>query len=126
MEPVGQVDINHAGGSSLSPQYVINMLLPNNVMVPGIVVSECPGIVGNFGAIIGMDIIAQGDFSITNHDGVTLMTFRIPSVAPIDYVAEANRIRFDGVSRNDPCPCGALDANGKPLKFKKCCGFNLR
>ncbi len=26
------------------------------------------------------------------------------------------------VGRNDPCPCGAVDANGKPLKYKKCCG----
>jgi peptide deformylase len=23
--------------------------------------------------------------------------------------------------RNDPCPCGKLDKNGKPMKFKKCC-----
>ena len=26
------------------------------------------------------------------------------------------------VGRNDPCPCGALDAGGKPMKYKKCCG----
>ena len=25
------------------------------------------------------------------------------------------------VGRNDPCPCGAVDANGKPIKFKRCC-----
>ena len=25
------------------------------------------------------------------------------------------------VGRNDPCPCGAKDADGKFLKFKKCC-----
>lgn len=126
LEAVGQVDINHAGGSSPSPLYVINMLLPNNVLVPGIVVSECPGIAGNFGAIIGMDIISQGDLSITNHDGLTCMTFRIPSIAAIDYVVEANRIRFAGVNRNDPCPCGAVGSDGKKRKFKKCCGLNLR
>ncbi|OIP79846.1 hypothetical protein CO082_03650 [Candidatus Peregrinibacteria bacterium CG_4_9_14_0_8_um_filter_44_15] len=27
-----------------------------------------------------------------------------------------------GVSRNDPCPCGGTKQNGKPIKFKKCCG----
>lgn len=27
------------------------------------------------------------------------------------------------VGRNDPCPCGKIDAKtGKPLKYKKCCG----
>jgi len=26
------------------------------------------------------------------------------------------------VGRNDPCPCGAVDGSGKPLKYKKCCG----
>jgi len=26
------------------------------------------------------------------------------------------------VGRNDPCPCGKVGKNGKPLKFKKCCG----
>ena len=26
------------------------------------------------------------------------------------------------VGRNDPCPCGAVDANGRPRKYKKCCG----
>ena len=26
------------------------------------------------------------------------------------------------VGRNDPCPCGKKDENGKPLKYKKCCG----
>jgi preprotein translocase subunit SecA len=26
------------------------------------------------------------------------------------------------IGRNDPCPCGAVDASGKPMKYKKCCG----
>lgn len=26
------------------------------------------------------------------------------------------------MGRNDPCPCGALKDNGKPVKFKKCHG----
>jgi len=25
------------------------------------------------------------------------------------------------IGRNDPCPCGALDSNGKPKKYKNCC-----
>ena len=29
---------------------------------------------------------------------------------------------FDNVGRNDPCPCGAKDEDGKPRKYKKCHG----
>ena len=29
------------------------------------------------------------------------------------------------IGRNEACPCGKLDANGKPIKFKKCCGREL-
>lgn len=25
------------------------------------------------------------------------------------------------IGRNDPCPCGATDENGKPVKYKNCC-----
>jgi len=32
------------------------------------------------------------------------------------------RRKQDKVGRNDPCPCGAVDAAGRPLKYKKCCG----
>lgn len=28
------------------------------------------------------------------------------------------------IGRNDPCPCGALKDDGKPVKFKKCHGRN--
>ena len=30
--------------------------------------------------------------------------------------------KAEKVGRNDPCPCGAVDASGKPLKYKRCCG----
>lgn len=26
------------------------------------------------------------------------------------------------IGRNQPCPCGKLNSNNKPLKYKKCCG----
>ena len=38
---------------------------------------------------------------------------------PKQYIREGKKIQ-----RNDPCPCGATDESGKPLKYKKCCGKN--
>lgn len=120
--PVGTTMVNHAGGSSQSNTYLVNFFLPNKVGVSGVLVTECQNVVGNFGAIIGMDIITQGDLAITNLDGFTWMSFRTPSMGHIDYVAEADRITFSGVGRNDPCPCGKKDDRGKPVKFKHCHG----
>jgi preprotein translocase subunit SecA len=28
------------------------------------------------------------------------------------------------IGRNDPCPCGATHADGRPIKYKHCCGKN--
>lgn len=119
---VGQVTINHAGGSGLSPLYLVNFLLPNKVGFSGITVSECANIAGDFRAIIGMDIISRGDLAITNCHGKTVMSFRTPAIEMIDYVQDANRLNFIGVPRNAPCPCGKKDDRGKPLKFKHCHG----
>lgn len=114
--PTGSVVMTHAGGSDTKPTYLVNMILPNNVGAAGVSVSECHGVVGGFGAIIGMDIITTGDFSITNVGGKTCMSFRTPSMQEVDYVVEGNRLRASAVGRNDPCPCGS----GR--KFKRCCG----
>jgi hypothetical protein len=86
-----------------------------------LVVTECQQ-TAHFGFILGMEIICRGDLSITNFASQTWVSFRVPSLGGIDYVQEANKIQFAGVGRNDPCPCGKLDAVGKAIKFKKCHG----
>ena len=119
LSPVGSTIVDHAGGRSQSNTYVVNFFLPNNVGAIGVLVSECPNIAGNFGVIIGMDIITQGDLSLTHVNQQTCVSFRIPSISTIDYVAEANRLKAamtSRIGRNDPCPCGS----GR--KYKKCCG----
>lgn len=122
LEPVGRVKVSHAGGSGDSNTYLVNFFLPNKVVIAGALVTECENVAGEFGAIIGMDIITGGDLAITNVNEQTWVTFRLPSIERIDYVLEANRIIFAGVGRNDPCPCGKKDDQGKPIKYKKCHG----
>ena len=46
----------------------------------------------------------------------------------IEYTELMRRLRtkplvrdYKKIGRNDPCPCGAVDENGKPKKYKKCC-----
>ena len=40
--------------------------------------------------LIGMDIINRGDFAVSNRNGATSFSFRIPSVEDFDFAAEDN------------------------------------
>ena len=46
------------------------------------------GAFAQFDVLIGMDIITQGDFAVTNLGGKTKFSFRIPSQASINFVTE--------------------------------------
>lgn len=111
----GVKNSNTAGGVRPAKTYVVNIYLPQGVAFDGMQVSDCVD-TGGFEAILGMDIISQGDSVISNHNGETWLTFRVPSSGTTDYVVEAHRALFAGVGRNAPCPCGS----GK--KFKHCHG----
>jgi predicted aspartyl protease len=106
-----------ASGIDEANVYMISILLPNRVGFPLVQVTE--GKLEGTDLLIGMDLIASGDFAVTNVGGKTTLSYRIPSIKRIDYVEEAKRIREakEGkVGRNELCPCGS----GK--KFKKCHG----
>lgn len=69
--------------------YMVNIGLPNGVQFAMVKVAK-----GRLGAgadvLIGMDIISQGDFSITNQNGKTVFSFRIPSAHTVDFVKQHN------------------------------------
>jgi hypothetical protein len=116
LTPSGKAFANHGGGRTEQDTYIINLMLPNGVRFPGIIVAEMDKVVDNFGVIIGMDIISVGDFSITNHQGKTCFSFRVPSQGTVDFVKEFNTRLRGAVGPNDWCPCGSN------VKFKKCHG----
>ena len=75
-------------GSSIRGVYLLDIVLPNDVLVPDINVIETDIDEQGIDALIGMDIIAMGDFAVSNYDGKLVFTFRIPSIKRTDYVAE--------------------------------------
>lgn len=88
--PTGRVDVYTANGPANVNTYLVNIKIPPKVNFIGLRVTE--GIIsGDVDLLIGMDIIGQGDLAVTNHDGKTYMSFRVPSVEHIDFVAEINR-----------------------------------
>jgi len=68
--------------------YLINVYLPNNVAIVGVRAAE--GRIAEADVLLGMDIIAGGDFAVTNANGETHWTFRYPSNESIDFVEEIN------------------------------------
>jgi hypothetical protein len=66
----------HAQVQKLVNAYLIDLVLPNRILVQGIRVTE--GQLNGFGMLLGMDIINLGDFAITHNDHKTAFSFQIP------------------------------------------------
>ena len=86
--PLGKQNMLTPSGTSIANTYLIDVFLPNNVTVHDLVVCDSEIGVQGIGALIGMDIIALGDFAVSNYGGKTAFTFRTPSQKRTDYVTE--------------------------------------
>ena len=120
---IGEIEIQGVTGNELCNKYLISLLLPNNVFIVEIEVSDCSGNIG-CDVLIGMDVIKLGDFAVTNKKGNTAFSFRIPSLELIDFTSPLGygssrdgSFQVPKIGRNELCPCGS----GK--KHKKCCGL---
>ena len=86
--PSGMINVRHVHGESQNVRtFLIDVLLPNTVWCRSVRVALSN--LSSSEILIGMDIIGQGDFAVTNVGGQTKFTFQIPSVADIDFVQEA-------------------------------------
>ncbi|MGD0498320.1 MAG: SEC-C metal-binding domain-containing protein [Bryobacteraceae bacterium] len=118
---IGARNVAVGGGALATTSHLVNIGLPNKVIFTMMSVAKMI-LLGGIDAIIGMDILGLGDFTVTHHGGNTMFSFCCPSRREIDFVAEVkddNKIataHSDKVGRNSPCPCGS----GK--KYKKCHG----
>lgn len=82
----GFTQVHTANGVATQHTYTIDLGLPNRFKINKITVTEVDQLSGGFNALIGMNIISLGDFSVTNHNGKTCFSFRMPSSHEIDYV----------------------------------------
>ena len=107
--PVSQTAVKHFFiGSGDQPSehetdtYLVNIHLPNSVSIIGIRASE--NAIAGCDVLLGMDVIAGGDFAISNFNGQTWWTFRVPSNEPIDFVSEIrkHKQRFGPLQINSP------------------------
>lgn len=113
----GIQEIHTPAGRCIKPVYSANVFLPNGIWFKNIPVIEAE--LTGFDVLIGMDIIVQGDFVVSNHDGITRLTYRVPSMHGYDFMKSQYLTEVKtgiNTGRNQPCPCGS----GK--KYKNCCG----
>ena len=82
--PVGVKPIQTANGTYEAYAYVVDMMLPNKLVIRGVEVSESDLKVCD--ALIGMDIISMGDMKVTNKP-TTKFIFRIPAEGDTPLVA---------------------------------------
>jgi len=118
--PIAKATSNTANGQRRVNVYLIDLYLPNNVIIGGVRATEFTAVEGS-DLLIGMDVIGMGDLAISNHMNKTCFSFRVPSIACTDYVQQINSLKqatSNKIGRNDQCPCGS----GK--KYKNCCGRN--
>jgi predicted aspartyl protease len=113
---IGARTVGVGGGVLPTTSHLVNIALPNMVMIQMASVAKI-AIPSGEGVIIGMDILGMGDFAVTHYGGSTVFSFCFPSRRCIDFVGEVNAyIKSHPPAKNALCPCGS----GK--NYKSCCG----
>lgn len=105
-----------------SANYLVDFLLPNNIHFNAVNAKFMQANPANdYDIIIGMEIISKGDMTLTNKNGKTVFSFRVPSIGADDFVKlhrqmqKPAKLSIVGVQHHQMCPCGS----GK--KYKNCC-----
>jgi len=89
--PTGMANVRGVHSTERVYTYLVDLILPNKLTIKGVRVTECKELVSDSGLLIGMDIITQGDFAVSNFNNKTTFTFRYPSLKETDYNEEGKR-----------------------------------
>ena len=96
----GMTQVHGVHGDRIVETFLVNIVLPNRVTFEQVRVTKGELVGGDI--LIGMDIISQGDFAVSNFGGVTQFTFRYPSQVAADYVQEAET--QEAIANRPPSP----------------------
>ncbi len=100
LKPTGKIEVCNAGGVETRNTYLVNIYLPNKVVLSYVKIVDCKKLMGEIDFLIGMDVIGIGDFSVTNVDNKTILSYRIPSIKTIDYVESAEATERQRIAAN--------------------------
>lgn len=99
LQPIAKTKTSTAAGIIDSNVYLIDLLLPNGVIVQDVQATSM-NMESSIDILVGMNVINTGDFSITNLNGKTKFSFRVPSMESRDFVEEENA-RMDKYKRKE-------------------------
>jgi len=89
MTSTGKMNMSTPSGTKIVDTYLVDIALPNNVIIKDLKVCESDNIKKQgIDVLIGMDIILNGDFTVSNFNNKTVFTFITPSKRRTDYVKE--------------------------------------
>lgn len=84
LTPIGQSEISGVNaGAEFKKTYLVHVGLPTGDVVTDVLASEFDS--EDYDFIVGMDIIQNGDFAVTNMNDATTFSFMIPSMNEIDF-----------------------------------------
>lgn len=117
LKPVGKSNVTGVHGTQQVNVYAVYIDIEESGVAFLTNASEATSL-GQMDFLIGMDIIAHGDFSIKKVKGKTEMAFDmdLPDLKPLPPKKVLPVTSGKEVGRNDKCPCGSGE------KYKKCCG----
>ncbi len=113
LRPIGVTEVRGVHGVHKAETYLINILLPNTVVVTDVIATKFD--LGHEGdVLIGMDVIGLGDFAVSccEPHGTTF-SFRLPSMRCTDYVKEDEELRR-ALSRQAGAPPKAANPPRRP------------
>ncbi|MBT1698262.1 retropepsin-like domain-containing protein [Fulvivirgaceae bacterium PWU4] len=104
--PVTKTNVKGVHGVKTGvPVYAVKIVLNNQNVSFTLPVTECEELSddASAGFLLGMDIITKGDFAISNVNGQTVMTFRVPSIERFDFVKDLDihRQQKKNISRKE-------------------------
>ena len=91
LKPVSMVQSKTPSGTLISSTYLIDIILNNEVVFQNWTVMGSKIGAQGIDVLIGMDIISKGDFAISNYNGKTQFSFRLPSQQDVDYKELKNK-----------------------------------
>jgi hypothetical protein len=85
LQPISFATLIGFHGEEVRLTYEVSLVVGKSLQINMISVVGAESLTEDHDALIGMDIISQLDFAITNHGGNTTHSIRFPSIAEIDF-----------------------------------------
>ena len=98
LAPTGKVLLRGVHDEEVVNTYIVEIALPNNVVVRGLRVSESK-LTESMDVLVGMDIIGMGDFAICG--GGRFFSYCVPSFEkPINFVEKSEKVNKRVMKKN--------------------------